>query len=167
MGEITSRWKEQLSEFQNWNCDCCSFRSASCSICNWHATLPGGLYNSIAKLHVGKANGLDGLFAEIFRFGRDHLADVRYSAISDTWTAVGEVPKESRYTIWINQYRDKGNCQLCGSYRGIALLYTTGNIFCGTLISLSGYVQNESAAVEQTKELQTWCLQRAKYTISV
>ena len=97
---------------------------------------------AIKKLNLGKAAGSDGLFAEIFMHGGEHLKDLLHTYLCKLW---GEehIPEDWINAIMIAIYKNKGLRDDCGNYRGIALLVTAGKILSGILLKrLNDHIAN-------------------------
>ena len=88
---------------------------------------------AIKKLNMRKAPGSDGLFAELFVFGGDHLQSILHSFICTLWEEES-VPDDWINAIMIAIFKNKGIREDCGNYRGIALLVAAGKILAGVLL---------------------------------
>ena len=88
---------------------------------------------SIKKLNLGKAPGSDGLFAELFVHGGQHLHNLLFTFLCKLWQEES-VPEDWVNAILVALYKGKGTRDMCGNYRGIALLVTAGKILAGILL---------------------------------
>ena len=88
--------------------------------------------DSIKKLNLGQAAGSDGLFAEIFVHGDEHIKELMHSFLSKLWEGES-VPENWANAIMVAIYKHKGFREYCGSYRGITLFVTLGKILAGIL----------------------------------
>lgn len=75
----------------------------------------------------GKSPGADGLHPEVIKRGGSKLVKVPYSMIEGAWTNM-EIPSGWNDAQLVTIFK-KGDRRICGNYRGISLLYTTGKVF--------------------------------------
>lgn len=137
--EITSRWKEHFSDLLNIPSavDETVILSLEQRPFVEHLKDPpttNEVKLSIKKLNKGKAPGSDGLFAELFIFGGDHLQNVLHSFLCKLWEEES-VPADWKNAIMIAIFKNKGLREDCGNYRGISLLVSAGKILAGVLLN--------------------------------
>ena len=86
---------------------------------------------AIAGLKDGKAPGGDGIPAEVWKHGGDHLFSRLHQLITNAWET-GSVPQAGKDASIVTIYK-KGDRTDCGNYRGISLLSIAGKIFARIL----------------------------------
>ena len=97
---------------------------------------------AIAGLKDGKASGGDGIPAEVWKHGRDHLFSRLHQLITNAWV-MGSVPQAWKDANIVTIYK-KGDRTDCGNYRGISLLSEAGKIFARILLNrLSTHITPE------------------------
>ena len=82
---------------------------------------------AIKSTKSGKTPGLDGLPAEIYKYGGAVLHTQLLKFYHTSWTAK-ELPQQFKDALIIAIYKKKGDRSDCGNYRGISLLSTAGKI---------------------------------------
>ena len=88
---------------------------------------------AIKSTKSGKTPGLDGLPAEIYKYGGEALHTQLLKFYRTCWTAK-ELPQQFKYALIIAIYKKKGDRSDCGNYRGIPLLSTAGKILAKILL---------------------------------
>ena len=83
--------------------------------------------SAISKIKNGKAPGNDGIPAEIFKHGGEHLNDRLHQLIVMSWQQA-KIPQGLRDVRIIPIFEKKGDHRDCGNYRGISLLGIAGKI---------------------------------------
>ena len=83
---------------------------------------------AIERLKVGKAPGIDGITAEMLKYGGDEVVEWMLHICNLAWKQ-GVVPEEWMKAIIIPIYKGKGNRDMCSSYRGISLLSMPGKVY--------------------------------------
>ncbi len=83
---------------------------------------------AIARLKCGKAAGMDGVTAEMLKYGGDSVVEWMLLICERAWKN-GEVPDDWMKTIIVPLYKGKGSRSECGSYRGISLLSVPGKVY--------------------------------------
>ena len=145
MEDISGRWQEHFNELLNRDSNVNLETLANIPqkpIVNEMAAKPTleEVKSAIKKLNLGKAPGKDGLPAEIFVHGGDHLALIMHHLICDLWDQ-DRLPKDWCDPIMIAIFKGKGLREVCGNYRGIALLSAAGKILAGILLArLNKYI---------------------------
>ena len=88
---------------------------------------------AIGRLKMGKAPGVDGITAEMLRFGGEVVIDWMHLICNLAWKQ-GIVPKDWMKAIMVPIYKGKGSKDECGSYRGISLLSIPGKVYGKVII---------------------------------
>ncbi len=83
---------------------------------------------AIARLKCEKAVGMDGITAEMLKYGGDAVVDVMLLICERAWIK-GEVPDDWKKAITVPLYKSKGSRGECSSYRGISLLSVPGKVY--------------------------------------
>ena len=86
------------------------------------------LSEAIREISSGKAPGLDGIPAEIFKCGGSKLLDTLHQLLCKCWE-LGSVPRDMRDSSINNLYKNKGDRSDRNNYRGISLLCIAGKLF--------------------------------------
>ncbi len=76
---------------------------------------------AIARLKCGKAMGMDGITAEMLKYGGDAVVEWMLLISERAWKE-GEVPDDWKKAIIVPLYKSKGSRSECSSYRGISIL---------------------------------------------
>lgn len=90
------------------------------------------LKKAVKKLKMGKAPGIDGIRAEMIKYGGEEMMD-RLMRVCQTAWETGRVPEEWTMAIIVPLNKGKGCRDLCTNYRGISLLSIPGKVY-GTVI---------------------------------
>ena len=83
---------------------------------------------AIGRLKMGKAAGVDGITAEMLKFGGEIIIDWMHLICSMAWKQ-GVVPDDWTKAILVPIYKGKGSKDDCGNYRGISLLSIPGKVY--------------------------------------
>ncbi len=83
---------------------------------------------AIARLKCGKAAGMDGITAEMLKYGGDFVVERMLLICERAWK-YGEVPDDWKKAIIVPLYKGKGSRSECSSYRGITLLSVPGKVY--------------------------------------
>ena len=75
---------------------------------------------ALSKMKCGKAVGLDGIPSEVWKCLGEIGIDFLMSLFNDIVHS-NMMPKEWRHSILVPIYKEKGDVQDCGNYRGIKL----------------------------------------------
>ena len=86
------------------------------------------LSKAISHISSGKAPGLDGIPAEVFKCSGNQLLDNVHQLLCKCWEE-GYVPQEMRDSIISTLYKNKGDRSDRNNYRGISLLCIAGKLF--------------------------------------
>ena len=86
------------------------------------------LSEAIREISSGKAPGLNGIPAEIFKCGVSKLLDTLHQLLCKCWE-LGSVPQDMRDSSINNLYKNKGDRSDRNYYRGISLLCIAGKLF--------------------------------------
>lgn len=81
----------------------------------------------------GKAAGKDGIPAEVFQHGGDHLLFALHDVITKCWLE-DCIPQDFKDATVIPIFKRKGNKQDCCNYRGVSLLSIAGKIMARILL---------------------------------
>ena len=88
---------------------------------------------AVRKTNSHKAPGIDGLPAEVYKYGGDQLLEKLTSLFTLCWSK-GEVPGDLRDAVIVSLYKNKGEKSDCSNYRGVTLLSTAGKILARVLL---------------------------------
>ncbi len=86
------------------------------------------IQKAIARLKCGKAAGMDGITAEMMKYGDDAVVEWML-LICERAQKNGEVPGDWKKAIIVPLYKGKGSRSECSSYRGISLLSVPGKVY--------------------------------------
>ena len=89
---------------------------------------------AIKQLANGKAPGVDGIPAEVFKFGSLLMINKLYKILVLIWET-GEVPQQFKDASIIHLYKQKGNKRVCDNHRGISLLAVAGKILARVILN--------------------------------
>ncbi len=78
-------------------------------------------------LKCGKAEGMDGITAEMLKYGGDAVVEWMLLICECAWKG-GKVPNDWKKAITVPLYKGKGSRSECSSYRGISLLSVPGKV---------------------------------------
>ncbi len=98
--------------------------------------------SDIARLKCGKAPGMDGITAEMLKYGDDAVVEWLLLLCERAWKK-GEVPDDWTKAIIIPLYKGKGSRSECSSYRGISLLSVPGKVYWRILTDGSNTGESE------------------------
>ena len=135
---IVSRWREYFSDLLN--CPATAREEALASVDQYPVqedmanppTLEE-ILAAIKSIKSGKTPGLDGIPAEIYKYGGTALHAQLLKFYRSCWTAK-ELPQQFKDALTIAIYKKKGDRIDCGNYRGISLLSTAGIILANILL---------------------------------
>ena len=88
---------------------------------------------AVRKTNSHKAPGIDGLPAEVYKYGGDQLLEKLTSLFTLCWSK-GEVPGDLRDAVIVSLYKNKGEKSDCSNYRGVTLLSIAGKILARVLL---------------------------------
>ena len=86
------------------------------------------------NLKNGKSPGVDGLPAELFKYGGEALNLRLHELLCHVWQHE-EVPTEWKESLIVTIYKNKGDRSICGNSRGISLLSAAGKIMAKILLN--------------------------------
>jgi hypothetical protein len=87
---------------------------------------------AVSQMKNGKAAGVDGIPAEVWKFGGEGVLRVLHSFCEKVWRE--EVsPQDWKDAMVCSLYKSKGDRSECGNYRGISLLSTAGKAMARVL----------------------------------
>ena len=89
---------------------------------------------AIDQLKLGKAPGRDGITVEMLRYGGDATRESVWEIICGFWEDES-VHQDWKDAIMIILYKSKGKKDICGNYRGIALLCVVGKVLSRIMLS--------------------------------
>ena len=136
---VKERWKEYFEELMNEK----SREVAVVSCMGMERGGGGGLRvqgpmtrrevkRAIKRLKTGKAPGMDGITAEMLKYGGEAVIDWMHLICNLAWKQ-GVVPGDWVKAIIVPLYKGKGSKDECGSYRGISLLSIPGKVYARIL----------------------------------
>ncbi len=82
---------------------------------------------AVARLKCGKATAMDGITAEMLKYG-DDAVEWMLLKCERAWKE-GEVPDDWKKAIIVPLYKGKGSRSECSSYRGKSLLSVPGKVY--------------------------------------
>ncbi len=82
---------------------------------------------ALARLKCGKAAGMDGITADMLKYGDDAVVEWMLLMCEQAGKK-GEVPGDWKKAIIVPLYKGKGSRSECSSYRGISLLSVPGKV---------------------------------------
>ena len=88
---------------------------------------------ALQKLKGGKSPGVDGITAEMLKYGGEMVVKWMHLICTLAWEK-GIVPDDWIKAIIVPIYKGKGDRKECGSYRGISLLSIPGKVYGRVLI---------------------------------
>ena len=88
----------------------------------------------VQTLKNNKSPGIDGVPAEIFKYGGDGVVVELHRLIEGIWD-YELVPSDWRESLIISIYKNKGDKSVCGNSRGISLLVVAGKILAKILLA--------------------------------
>ena len=88
----------------------------------------GEVEKAINRLKGGKAAGIDGITAEMLKYGGDVVAEWMFWLCDLAWKQ-REVPDEWRKAVIVPLHKGKGSKNECNNYRGISLLSVPGKVY--------------------------------------
>ena len=83
-------------------------------------------------MNNNKAPGMDGITAEILKYGGEKIIDLLHVVILDVWET--EAPQDWRDAVLVSLYK-KGSKSDCGNFRGISLLSIVGKVFSRIILN--------------------------------
>jgi len=132
--EVKGRWKEYFEGLMN-------MESKEAAVVSCMGMEKGGgrmhvqgpisrreVKRAIGRLKMGKAPGVDGITAEMLKFGGEVVIDWMHVICNLAWKQ-GAVPGDWVKAIMVPIYKGKGCKDECGSYRGISLLSIPGKVY--------------------------------------
>jgi hypothetical protein len=94
---------------------------------------PEEVRRAVAQMKNCKAPGVDGVAADVWKYGGERVVDELEEMIRMVWES-GRVPQEWKDSQMCVLFK-KGDRTLCGNYRGIALLSTAGKVMMRLLVN--------------------------------
>ena len=136
--DILNRWAEHYGNLFGDTCsvDDISLESIQQLPVKWELDVPPSLdevRSAVKKLKVHKAPGIDGLPAEVYKYGGDLLLEKLTSLFNLCWST-GDVPGDLRDAVIVSLYKNKGEKSDCSNYRGVTLLSIAGKILARVLL---------------------------------
>ncbi|MCP5003018.1 MAG: hypothetical protein GY941_03575 [Planctomycetes bacterium] len=89
---------------------------------------------AIERLKVGKAPGIDGMTAEMLKYGGEEMVEWMLLICGLAWSH-GVVPGDWTRAVIVPLYKGKGCRDRCDSYRGISLLSVPGKVYGRVLMN--------------------------------
>ncbi len=106
------------------------------------------IMEAIRKLKLDKAPGLDGITAEMLKYGGEIVVDWMVWICNLSWEQ-SNVPEDWRKTIIVLLYKGKGKRKECNNYRSISLLNVPGKIYVRILDERMMKITDKSVGDEQ------------------
>ena len=103
---------------------------------------------AIKRLKNGKAAGIDGITAEMLKYGGDVVTEWMVKICQMAWER-GVVPADWTKAIIVPVYKGKGRRGECGSYRGISLLSIPGKVYGKVIVERVQRLTKEKISEEQ------------------
>ena len=135
---IVSRWREYFSDLLN--CPATAREEELVSVDQYpiqedmeNPPTLEEILAAIKSIKSGKTPGLDGIPAEIHKYGGTALYAQLLKFYRICWTPK-ELPQQFKDALIIAIYKTKGDRSDCGHYRGISLISTAGNILAKFLL---------------------------------
>ena len=135
--DIKSRWKEHFDDLLNQtvtfdrNLVGCLPRQPIVNSLSETPTI-AEVEEAISTMKNNKAAGLDGIPAEIFKYGGNKLLSQLHQLLVNIWIDE-ELPADLKDASIVTIYKRKGDRSECGNYRGISLLSTAGKVLARIL----------------------------------
>ena len=89
---------------------------------------------AISQTSSGKAPGMDGIPAEVYKATGPVALETFHSIITCMWEEEA-IPQEFRDATIVSLYKNKGSKSDCGNYRGISLLSIAGKILARIILN--------------------------------
>ena len=83
-------------------------------------------------MNNGRSPGMDGIPADVVKYGEDRLKEMIYEVICHVWDT--SVAQDWRDAILVSLFK-KGDKSECGNFRGISLLSIVGKVFARVLLN--------------------------------
>ena len=131
---VLGRWREYFSTLMNPLVDkeakvsCWGMVQGRGKIKEQKGISKKEIRRAVTKLKLGKAAGVDGVRAEMLKYGGEPIIDILKRICQAAWETE-RVPEEWTLAIIIPLYKGKGCRDLCTSYRGISLLSIPGKVY--------------------------------------
>ncbi len=106
------------------------------------------IMEAIRKLKFGKAPGLDGITAEMLKYGGEIFIDWMVWICNLVWEQ-SRVPVAWSKAIIVLLYKGKGKREECNNYRGISVLIVPGKIYGRILNERVMKITDKSVGAEQ------------------
>jgi len=105
---------------------------------------------AIGDLKCGKAPGIDGITAEMLKYGGEAISDWMHAMCILAWKE-GRVLQDWTKATIVPVYKGKGDKDECGNYRGISLLSIPGKVHGKILIGRVQEITNGKVNLELEK----------------
>ena len=135
--QLTQRWREYFDGLLNMEStteeDALNHMTAlpSQQDMNKEPTI-GEVTEAINSTKMNKSPGIDGIPAEIYKYGGELLTTKLHHLIKECWRTK-TLPQEFKDVMIIPIYKNKGDYRDCSNYRGISLLSIAGKIMAKIL----------------------------------
>ena len=104
--------------------------------------------HAIGSLKSGKAAGVDGITAEMLKYGGESVVEWMHRICQLAWEEE-RVPGDWTEAVIIPIYKGKGDRNECGSYRGISLLSIAGKVYGKVVIERVKAITESCVSEEQ------------------
>ena len=133
-GAVKGRWKEYFEKLMNVkNKDeaiviCMGITGGGGATQDQEQISREEVEKAINSLKIGKAAGVDGITAEMLKYGGESVIEWMHRVCQMAWEE-GRVPDDWTKAVIIPVYKGKGDRNECGSHRGISLMSIAGKVY--------------------------------------
>ena len=152
--DVKRRWSEYFEELMNVNSQgkaivtCMGMKEGGGRVYEQSDIKREEIVKAIGDLKCGKAPGIDGITAEMLKYGGEAISDWMHAMCILAWKE-GRVPQDWTKATIVPVYKGKGDKSECGSYRGISLLSIPGKVYGKILIGRVQEITNGKVSEEQ------------------
>ena len=131
---VKERWKEYFEDLMNVkNKDeaiviCMGITGRGGAMWDQEQISRGEVVKAINSLKMGKAAGVDGITAEMLKYGGESVIEWMHRICQMAWEEE-KVPDDWTKAVIIPVYKGKGERNECGSHRGISLMSIAGKVY--------------------------------------
>jgi len=152
--DVKRRWSEYFEELMNVNSQgkaivtCMGMKEGGGRVYEQSDIKREEVVKAIGDLKCGKAPGIDGITAEMLKYGGEAISDWMHAMCILAWKE-GRVPQDWTKATIVPVYKGKGDKSECGSYRGISLLSIPSKVYGKILIRRVQEITNGKVSEEQ------------------
>ena len=118
------------------------------------------IQHSLKEMSSGKAPGIDGIPAEVLKYGGPSLVTHLTDLIGKIWEEKA-VPQDFKDALLVHVYKHKGDRACCNNHRGISLLCIAGKVLARVLLNrLNDHVHNNSVIPASQCPVRVSCRSR-------